>query len=289
MTPSADMVRDARLKAGLSQEGLGDLAKVTGKTVYRLESGERVRPANARAIYQALGLADVQIADTTEQPSAGIRVIATPQQREARQPDTMLGALPDDTQFLLLADPASWKCALAGLSWIQAVRATGARNALLLGALGTPYIAGSLVCIVLGVLFWYIPLPPTDATIPTLWLYGLIIIALMMSAYGFVVEVIRIPYLGTLPEPRALALTGNTLTMVNVGSREMRMRRQSLKGALIDRVHYRGFACYDIYLPNRKSLRIDGVPIDPEFEAALMSHNVGRSNWSVPLDTATPA
>lgn len=55
-------IRDARMRLGLSRDGLGRMLGVSGRTVSYWESGRKLPgPGRARALREALGLSEIEL------------------------------------------------------------------------------------------------------------------------------------------------------------------------------------------------------------------------------------
>lgn len=122
VTSRADRIRKARTEAGLTQDDLASRAGVTAKTVYRLERGERVRPANNHAIHEALGLPYIP-ADIPAEDS-GPRLVGTPALCADADTQRMRIALADEPDVAVLArvDSEAWRAALRQASLRQQSR-----------------------------------------------------------------------------------------------------------------------------------------------------------------------
>lgn len=277
MSTPPDQIRAARIAAGLTQDTLASRAGVTAKTVYRMERGERVRPANEQRIHAALGLPYVEEPDPTD--LGGPRLIGNPDL--LADPDTrkMRLAHPSEQGFLVRADPEAWREAMRQLSWWQAMTITGGRAQVILPIVFTlmgPFLLLWITGIAVQILKVQHDALPNAVVVVWFWL-----VATLIWLFGVLGPSVTWPYRVISHRPCGVTLDDKSLWILTVRDAKVDVQRIGLSGATITRLRHAEFVTYTISAPDGPLRDLPGLPFDEAFDAALIRFDTGSAFQTV--------
>ncbi len=280
MTLPHDAIRQARERAGLTQEQLAERANLTAKTVYRFERGERLRPANERSLFEALGLSY----EKEPEPSPGPIMIGPTDLLEDEDTRIFQSALKSEPQFLIRPDQEAWQTKIRSYSWWQAMGILMDRkNLFVVGLILLIGPLGAMLAFLADVVQTWMSEDITRDQI-LIVLFGVTV--LTTAAYIIAYSAINFPYKRIAKGPCAVALRDDLLFVLIKAEKSVEVSRFRLTGATIRKDRYEGFVRYWIWTgegESRRDVDLRGLPYDARFDRAVMAFQTGSDFAVVPI------